>query len=653
MSLIGGALGWALLASPPVIVDWMPSDPGPVTYTVGKEALVLSNNAIEARFTGIKGKYGLSEVRSHWGNAPTLNIDEPFRLEFRNRRWAGASTMTVVQPMRHIHAVGADSIEGTVSDGGSGIIVNWRAILERGGNYIRQEVKLTATRDIDVAAVYLGQGSGDAKTSGTVPGSPVVTKDGAYFAGLEHPMSESLTEKGWSTRIVRKLPILKGQTITYSSVIGVAPEGQMRRAVLRYVERERPRPYSPFLHYNSWYDLGYFTKYTADQCVERIKTFGDELTAKRHVPLKSFLFDDGWDDTSTIWEFHSGFPNGFKPLTEAAKPFGAAPGIWLSPWGGYAGPRQQRLATGKAKGYEIDSQGYALSGPKYYERFHEVTLDLVKNHGINHFKFDGTGSPDKQYPGSQFSSDFEAAIALIHDLRAAKPGLFINLTTGTWPSPFWTKFADSIWRGGSDHSFAGVGPKREQWITYRDGDTYHGIVQKGPLYPLNSLMLHGIIYAQHAHDLNTDPSDDFRNEVRSYFATGTQLEEMYITPSLLTKQNWDDLADAALWASNNRDALVDTHWVGGDPTNLEVYGWASWKPGKAILTLRNPSDKPQAFAIDPVRVFELPSKVTGHFVGLNPYAFGAREIPLDIPIGTSKVVLLQPFEVRVIQGEIR
>ena len=33
---------------------------------------------------------------------------------------------------------------------------------------------------------------------------------------------------------------------------------------------------------------------------------------------------------------------------------------------------------------------------------------------------------------------------------------------------------------------------------------------------------------------NTDPGNDFPNEVRSYFGTGTQLQEMYITPSLLT-----------------------------------------------------------------------------------------------------------------------
>ena len=63
----------------------------------------------------------------------------------------------------------------------------------------------------------------------------------------------------------------------------------------------------------------------------------------RGVTLDSFLFDDGWDDTSKLWQFHAGFPDGFTPLKEAAAKFGAAPGVWLSPWGGYGAPRAARL----------------------------------------------------------------------------------------------------------------------------------------------------------------------------------------------------------------------------------------------------------------------------------------------------------------------
>ena len=63
-------------------------------------------------------------------------------------------------------------------------------------------------------------------------------------------------------------------------------------------------------------------------------------------------------------------------------------------------------------------------------------------------------------------------------------------------------------------------------------------------------------------DLNKDPGNDFRNEVRSYFGTGTQLQEMYITPSLLTAQNWDDLAEAAKWSRDER-RCAEGHALGG------------------------------------------------------------------------------------------
>src|ERR1700758_2864987 len=147
---------------------------------------------------------------------------------------------------------------------------------------------------------------------------------------------------------------------------------------------------------------------------------------------------------------------------------------------------------------------------------------MVDRFGVNQFKFDGTGNADRVFPGSAFDSDFDAAIHLIHQVREEEPGIFINLTTGTHPSPSWVFYADSIWRGGEYHDFAGVGTPRQRWITYRDEQTYRNIVLGGPLFPLNSLMLHGIIYAKQAKDLDSDPGNDFADEVHSYFGGGTQ-----------------------------------------------------------------------------------------------------------------------------------
>jgi len=335
-------------------------------------------------------------------------------------------------------------------------------------------------------------------------------------------------------------------------------------------------------------------------------------------------------------------------LREAAAKYGAAPGMWLSPWGGYGTPKDERVKNGKAAGYEIVNDGLALSGPKYYRRFHDVVMKLLNEDGINQFKFDGTGNADSVFPGSRFDSDFAAAIELIKDIRADRPDTFINLTNGTWASPFWLRYADSIWRGGEDNGHAGVGTEREQWITYRDQQTYENTVIQGPLFPLNSLMLHGIIYAQMNKRFNTDPGHDFANEVHSYFATGTQLQEMYITPSLLSKADWDVLAEAAKWSRANAVVLRDTHWIGGDPGRLDVYGWAAWSPTKAIITLRNPDAHPQTAVIDLQRQLELPAGAARQFQVRDVWKTGG-DVPQRLDADHASTVTLAPFEVLTLE----
>ena len=437
-----------------------------------------------------------------------------------------------------------------------------------------------------------------------------------------------------------------GQSTSLGAVIGVYPKGQLRRAFLRYVERVRAHPYRTFLHYNSWYDIGYFSKYDEQACLDVVKAYGEELVKKRGCVVDSFLFDDGWDDTASLWSFHDGLPNGFAKVRELAKLYGAAPGVWLSPWGGYGDPRKQRLAAGQEAGYETTDQGFALSAPKYYARFREICLEMVEKYGANHFKFDGVRRGGGRYPGSLFGSDFEAAIALIETLRKANPDIYINQTTGTWPSPFWLLFADSVWRGGYDHEFMGVGTKRQQWITYRDAKTYENVVRGGPLFPLSSLMLHGVIYATHARDLKDDPGNDLRDEIRTAFGCGTQLQELYVTPSLLTEQNWDELAEAARWARENAQTLRDVHWVGGSPAGLEIYGWAAWSPGRGTLTLRNPSDAKRTMTLDVGRLFELPPGAATTWRLGAPWP-GQRLEHLRLETNRERTVELEPFEVLV------
>jgi hypothetical protein len=267
----------------------------------------------------------------------------------------------------------------------------------------------------------------------------------------------------------------------------------MRRAFLCYLERERARPYAPFLHYNSWYDIAWSgLKMNEKVCREAVEVFGRELTQRRGVALDSFVFDDGWDDNRTLWKFHADFPQGFAPVSAAAKKYQGAVGAWLSPWGGYGQAKAERLQFGRAAGFETNAKGFSLAGPRYYQNFRDVCLGMIRDYGMNYFKFDGIAQGNSSAGSGQYATDVDALLRLIGDLRRERPNLFINVTVGTWPSPFWLKFCDSIWRQGSDTSVVGQGSDRQRWITYRDSEIYHGVLEKCPLYPINSLKIHGI-----------------------------------------------------------------------------------------------------------------------------------------------------------------
>ena len=631
--------------------------------------LSLYNAVIAANWQVRDGRFRPLNIEDRWNRKSIPLSADAFVLVLKDGAVIRSSEMRVMgaavleelrgdgRASRLAERFKGKQISVVLEDVSGRLRILWRGVLRNGSKYIRQELTFEALgANLPVAEVRLVDVNlAGAQVKGSVNGSPVVA--GNLFLALEHPLSISKVE---GQRVIcsvqRELPLRTSSPVTYSSVVGVTRQGQLRRDFLSYIERERAHPYRTFLHYNSWYDIGFMNKFTEADSLDVIEHYGRELVGKRGIRMNSFLFDDGWDDDSTLWGFHSGFPRGFAPLKEAASKYGAAPGVWMSPWGGYDAAKAARLKYGEREGFEIIDggppfgPGFALSGPKYYARFREVCMQMLRKYGVNQFKIDGFGNANRAFPGSRFDSDFEAAINLVREMRVERPDLFVNLTVGTYPSPFWLRYGDSIWRGGEDHGYAGVGSDRQKWITYRDAQTYKMTVQRAPLYPLNSLMLHGLIYAKRVKKLNADPQDDFDDEIRSYFGAGTHLQEMYVTPALLSEKNWDVLAEAANWSRNNADVLVDTHWVGGDPGKLEIYGWASWSPKRGVLVLRNPGDKRQTISVDVREVFELPAGATKNYRMRSPWREDAGKPSIDLQAGKSYPFQLEPFEVLTLEA---
>ena len=532
------------------------------------------------------------------------------------------------------------AIRVSLSDKRSGIAVSWRGVLLDGAHYIRQEFSFTtAAGGVPVSGLELLHARiGDAAQIGTVTGSPVATSE--MFAGVELPVSgNSLGGLGdLRAGFSCKLKFTARRPYRFSSVVGVYAAGQLRRTFLSYIEAERARRSSPFMHYNCWYDLGY--NINGAGIIDAARQFHKHLVKPFGLKMSSYVLDDGWDN------FHRGlwatnlkrFPGGFEALSRELAKLDSNMGIWISPMGGYGGDKQ-RIALAKKMGL-ISGDKLDLAEDAYYRWYRDKCRSLMKDNGVNYFKWDRAGS------GA--SPHFMALLNIAHELRKVNPDVFINVTAGTWPSPFWLNHIDCTWRGaGGDVGWIGKGDDREKWLTFRDQFCYSGVVSKAPIYPLNSLMHHGLVHGRafQGHRVSKAGSD-LKNEARSYFGAGPTMQELYITPSMMTAESWRQVAQAAKWAHANADVLLDTHWVGGVPRKLEAYGYASWSPRKGVLTLRNPDDAPQTFVLDIQEVFELPAEAPRKYKIKNAYP-DQKTPETVLAAGKTHTLKLRAFEVLV------
>ena len=332
--------------------------PGAAQVSSTQGSVTLRNAAVSGRWRVSAGRFIAVDFEDRHGNRTLTLPPGAFALTLGDGRVIGADAMRVIRgpvaarlapdprASRLAERSAGQQVTVVLESAAPALRVTWRALLRDGSHYLRQTVTIEAkTQDVAIAGVRLFDlDAAGSRVVGTVKGSPVVS--GNLFLGFEHPLSEARVD---GTHVVaaiaRGVPVRPGTPVTYSSVIGVVRSGQLRRDFLRYVERERAHPYRTFLHYNSWYDLGYFSQYDEAGALDRIAAFGEQLHVRRGVTLDSYLFDDGWDDHASLWRFNQGFPRGFAPLRDAAARYGAAPGIWLSPWGGYGKPKQERLAA--------------------------------------------------------------------------------------------------------------------------------------------------------------------------------------------------------------------------------------------------------------------------------------------------------------------
>lgn len=656
--------------SPPVVdstaILFGKSAPGHAHGTQNGEIFSLSNEALRATWSFAKNKLqpvdltesatgtihsfadrsafriGLADIPG----LPTASGFVPVNLGAADFTLVGAPKLTAIpanpKAVRGAERSAGWQISATLKHEPSGLFAQWSAELRDDSHYLRQTVKLTGDKGKLTGIQGLDTPIRNAKNAGTATaGNPATTA--SLFMGLEQPMAQNDFANGMASGLKCELPLTKGALYEVSSVIGVYPQGQLRRAFLNYLERERAAPYRQFLHYNGWFD---FDRNVSEKgTIETIQAYQNELIGKRGVPVKAFVIDDGWDDWDTgFWAINrKKFPNDFKAVGRELDRVKSRFGIWISPLAGYDHANQRIALAAKDGLTRNGSQQLDLSYPPYYEWFLNRTTRFIREDKVAYFKFDKAGSGVNPH--------FLALLRICKELRKVDPQVVVNITVGTWPSPFWLNHIDCTWREGNDMGYEGPGHEREQWITYRDAQTWRGVVSKGPLYPLNSIMNHGICLSDgHMFPKKAlQGGTDMRHEVRTFFGSGTLMQELYVKPSITPKESWDQIAEAANWSRAHADVLVDTHWIGGNPSGgKEVYGWAAWSPRKGVVTLRNPSDKEASYNLDIRAAFELPTAAAQSYLVKSAYADTPAPIS-HATAGQPAALTLKPFEVLVLE----
>lgn len=553
----------------------------------------------------------------------------------------------------------------------------WRAVLRDGSHYLRTEMDINANKDVAMRGIIAMKYSFNNKFSKQLPHvvgntrGAVIAND-KIFAGLETPMGintvasaptveTSVLQGLWS----RQTTLQAGKTWNVGAVVGLIAKDQARRSFLAYSERERAVPWRATPVYISWYELNidrnnsedYSENMTINQCVDVIKHWNKDFFKKYKKNVKTFVFDDGWDQYG-LWTFNKNFPNGFKEIDKETRKMGSGIGAWLGPVGGYGQSGTYR------RNYWKDKGGMQLSNPAYYKTFLDACTNMINSYDFRFFKFDGISAqasaigPDA---GARGDENAEAIINIEREVRKIKSDIFLNTTVGTWASPFWFQFTDAVWRQVADYNVIGnQGSDRERWITYRDHLVYQNFVQNSPLCPINTLMTHGFILSKWGAVSKDMDYEGIVRELRCAFACGSGMVELYNDYELMNKINkgalWKDLAECIDWQEANADVLPDIHWVGGHPWDgkkANIYGWAAWNGKKAVFTLRNPAAYEQTIKLTLRKALDIPAYVKTTITlndGFSQEVLGGLKVNEPIDIDKELTLTLPKSSVFVYNG---
>lgn len=446
---------------------------------------------------------------------------------------------------------------------------------------------------VDRVASHVRWELGEKRVRGGGQGQPVRVDD-TWFFGLEHPCGEAVMEQG--VLHLRQAPGYRFGIVPlalHTMVVGGGVGGEVGAVLADYVRRLR-RPARSLTLYNTWCDMR-----GAELTLRGVSNAAAAIQSKLReygTALDVVAIDDGWFVPQSIWAHDTNkFPGGMQVARDAVKAAGARLGLWL-PLSGHS----LDTGWGRERGYEVASpRYYCMSGTNYNRTLRAQLRELMADGAIDYFKHDFNffwcGRTDHgHFPSREQSTEanVNALLELLQFEAREHPRIFLAITTGIWPSPWWLPYVDTIWMGGGDHDYnraipASRGSAFE--MNYRDGALYTLLVEKEVAFPLSALMTHGVVDGRHTpYSMRQEDDEGWANYLMNYVGRGTLMREFYITPEHLTQRRWEMMARAIRWARLLDGCMAEAHFILGNPNKAELFGYTGKSNGLRYVSLRNP-----------------------------------------------------------------
>lgn len=468
----------------------------------------------------------------------------------------------------------------------------------------------------------------------TTMGQPYYVND--MFMGGEFPMADNRIENCFAYSryyLGRSFDEISkdGEYMSVPFVMGSGERAEfysMRRDFFEYLSTVSAQPAKFRIQFNSWYDN--MLDIDSDRIEKSFRAIADGFSKAGLRPLDAYVVDDGWIDYTApkFWAFDAKkFPDEFNRESKLTEELGSAFGVWFGPRGGYTSqtPKYAKLLSSIGYNRCRQSADICTCDPKYIKDLCAKMADFCARYNVGYFKIDGfAATPCKSskhshpkgvgdglyfytYLWEEWTKGFEA-------IRKVKPDVFLNVTSYAHCSPWFLKWCDAVWLNNcGDMGYVGGGDNLSQCLNYRDGKYRDFFEERQLQFPASNIYNHEPCYAlrncnpalrgnmrepDDAHPTVKYDLEQFRQYLYMCMMRGSGFVELYFSPQMFDGERYKVASEVLSWAESNFDVIKRSRFFGGAPEEDNVYGYYAKGEDRAILAVRNSSDKAKEYVFD-------------------------------------------------------